>query len=146
MFHVSMLVLWRHMYQYQMFWALFWDRTLSDVMLWPLWGISGLCQVISHTNSSESTQLFPGSAVCWYLSVLSTSQLFCQAGGGDGGVDDAYCTKSHLQTPQVIIPSRNCLVNSANLPKTIQPLLLIAQRDFFCKYSLYKMWVIYTCE
>ena len=69
----------------------------------------------------------------------------CQA----GGVDDAYCTKSHLQTPQVIVHSRNHLVNPPNLPKPIHsPLgdLVIARRFFLSSFlgAMYKLKVIYS--
>ena len=50
-------------------------------------------------------------------------------------VSGGYCTKSHLQTVQVINLSRNRLVNSANLPTNysfpVQADLLIAKGDYF---------------
>ena len=80
-----------------------------------------------------------------FLSNTDTHSAKCQAGGG---VDDAYCTKSHLQTPQVIVHSRNHLVNPPNLPKPIHsPLgdLVIARRFFLSSFlgAMYKLKVIY---
>ena len=107
----------------------------SAVVLRPIWGISGFCQVISPSNSSQcfNSSLLPQTTIVAYcvptllsarVSECPQSQYTSTILSGRRGRWAAYCTKSHLQTPQVIIPSRNRLVNSANLPKTIHSQLL----------------------